>query len=176
METEPMNITLENIRDFLRTKNFFIEKKEEFLEFEKKTSIYYTIKEIGTTEITTDNGYLHLFINEKNEDDYISQLPTKQRKAFKTLKQITRMPCWYCYISWINGSRKYRNIGKLLMLYMMLDLSQDNRLFIIILSNSSGKPDTYTIFGFVKVNDDREIMSSLLLPQIQRNLYSLLFT
>ena len=63
------------------------------------------------------------------------------------------------------------------MLYMMLDFSQENRLFIIRLGNSSGKPDTYKIFEFVKVNtEDEEIMSSILLPEIQRNLYSLLFT
>jgi len=176
-------ITLENIRDFLKDKNLMIEKKEQYLEDHEKMFITYNILEIVKTVPTTEpepasvNGNLQVFVSEKDDDDYIVKLPTKQRKSFKVLKQLTSIPCWYCYLAWINGSREYRNMGKLLILYMMLDFSQDNRLFIIRLGNSSGKPDTYTIFGFVKVNaEDEEIMSSILLPQIQHNLYRLLFT
>jgi hypothetical protein len=177
MESTTPNITLENIREFLKNKNLMIDKKEQYLELEKKMLITYTIIEIDSSVITNDNGSLQIFVSEIDDSEYISKLPTKQRKVFKVLKQLTRIPCWYCYLSWINGSREYRNIGKLLMLYMMLDFSQENRLFIIRLGNSSGKPDTYKIFEFVKVNtEDEEIMSSILLPEIQRNLYSLLFT
>ena len=86
----------------------------------------------------------------------------------KQLKKI--MPALYCYISWINGSKEYKNYGKLIMLYMMLDLSR-KYIFIIKLDNSSGRKNTYKLFGFKDFQEDEEeIMSSVLLPQILRNI------
>jgi hypothetical protein len=36
MESTTPNITLENIREFLKNKNLMIDKKEQYLELEKK--------------------------------------------------------------------------------------------------------------------------------------------
>ena len=141
-------------------------------------NILEIVKTVPTTEPTTENGNLQVFVYEKDTDkEFFSNLPEDQKKQFRALKKLATLPCWYCYVAWINGNRNYRNIGKLLMLYMMLDFSQDGRLFIIKLDNSSGRKDTYKIFEFVDYNhDEEEIMSSVLLPKIQHNLYRLLFT
>jgi hypothetical protein len=156
--------SLKNIEEYLKEKGMNIEKKVELKE-KHKTLVSYKIK-----SITTDKEYalLSMWISKKDEDSFTSQLDETQRKKFKQLKKI--IPALYCYISWINGSKEYKNYGKLIMLYMMLDLSR-KYIFIIKLDNSSGRKNTYKLFGFKDFQEDEEeIMSSVLLPQILRNI------
>jgi len=156
---------MENIEAFLGSLGLKIEKKE--IKEEEKTLISYFIKNQYSND-DSNHGLLSIWVSNKDEDKMTRQLDTTQRRKFKYMKKIS-IPL-YCYISWINGSKIYKHFGKLLMFYMMLDLSQNN-IFVIKLDNSSGKKDTYKIFGFVDFqNDEEEIMSSILLPTILKNM------
>lgn len=157
---------MERLKKYLEKKDCYIEKK--INEIEEKTMIVYEIK---NKEIDEGNeGLLQIWIC-LNDEEYISKLNKKQEKKFNELKEKTSKEIYYCYISWINGSKKYKNMGKLIMLYMMLDISQDERLFIIKLDNSSNSRDTYKKFGFVAYNnDEEEIMCSLSLKKIISNI------
>ena len=156
--------SLSNIDKFLEEKGLMIEKK--IVKKEKhKTLVSYKIKSMTTDK---EAAFLSMWISTKDEESYTSQLDESQRKKFKQLKKI--LPPLYCYIEWINGSREYKNYGKLIMLYMMLDLSRKH-VFIIKLDNSSGKKNTYKLFGFKDFQEDEEeIMSSVLLPQVLKNM------
>ena len=161
--------SLKSIEDFLVEKELAIEKKVEKEEKYKKL-VSYKIKSINSN---AEHAFLSIWINTIDEESYISKLDSFQRKGFKEQKKIINP--LYCYISWINGSREYKNYGKIIMLYMLLDLSQDN-IFIIKLDNSSGRKNTYKLFEFKDYqNDEEEIMSSILLHKILKNIKHLKF-
>jgi hypothetical protein len=159
--------SLNNIKEFLDEKGLKIEKTVMVREKHKKL-LSYKIKSIETDE---EHALLSIWIStvdNMDDDSYLSKLDELQRKKFKQLKKI--ITPLYCYIEWINGSKKYKNYGKLIMLYVMLELSRKH-IFIIKLDNSSGKKSTYKLFGFKDFqSDEEEIMSSVLLPKILKNM------
>ena len=160
--------TLRQVLMVLDGLGLIIEKTIDELPDEDKTHIIYTI--IDTTSLTDPSiARLSIYISNIDEEEIIDKLDEDQKQKFKKIKKTPL----YCYIAWINGSRSYKNLGKFIMFYMMLDLSQKHK-FIIKLDNSSGKPNTYKFFGFERCNDDEEeIMSSVLLSKIKKNMSSI---
>ena len=155
---------MEKIELFLETKGLKITKKVMPTHDGKINIIYEIIQECCDTEYAR----LSVFVSDNDEEDITSDLDAKQLRAFNKGK---KEPL-FCFVAWINGdgTKTYKNFGKLIMFYMMLDLSQNNK-FIIKLDNSSGSKETYKFFGFKDFNgDEEEIMSSVLLPQIKRKM------
>jgi hypothetical protein len=155
---------MEEIELFLETKGLKIKKKMIPTHDGKINITYEIVQEHGDTEYAR----LSIFVSDNDEEDITSDLDAKQLRDFNKGK---KKPL-FCFVAWINGdgTKTYKNFGKLIMFYMMLDLSQDYK-FIIKLDNSSGSKETYKFFGFKDFNgDEEEIMSSVLLPQIIRKM------
>jgi hypothetical protein len=155
---------MEEIEFFLETKGLKITKKMIPTHDGKINITYVIVQERGDTEYAR----LSIFVSDNDEEDITSDLDAKQLRDFNKGK---KEPL-FCFVAWINGdgTKTYKNFGKLIMFYMMLDLSQDYK-FIIKLDNSSGSKETYKFFGFKDFNgDEEEIMSSVLLPQIKRKM------
>jgi len=160
---------MEKIELFLETKGLKITKKVTPTHDGKINIIYEIVQERCDTESSyIEYARLSIFVSDNDEEDITSDLDAKQLRDFNKGK---KEPL-FCFVAWINGdgTKTYKNFGKLIMFYMMLDLSQDYK-FIIKLDNSSGSKETYKFFGFKDFNgDEEEIMSSVLLPQIKRKM------
>ena len=114
---------------------------------------------------------LDLWVCREDLDKSISKLKPIYRKQFNKIKKIVDEPM-YCSTVWVNGSKKYKNLGKLIMYYMLLDCQEKYKLFINKLDNASGSKETYKLFGFHVVEElgEEEIMVSVTLENIKKNI------
>jgi hypothetical protein len=103
---------------------------------------------------------LDLWISHKDMDGARDKLYKKIRKQFNELKKI--IDPVYCSTAWVNGSKTYKNLGKIIIYYMIFDCFEKYKLFINKLDNASDSRDTYKQFGFQQVEEggEEEIMCS----------------
>ena len=72
--------SLSDIESYLKTHDLKIEKQ---VTKKDKTLISYCIK-----NQFEEHGYLSIWVSERDEEKYINQLDTQQRRKFKQLKKI----------------------------------------------------------------------------------------
>jgi hypothetical protein len=103
---------------------------------------------------------LDMYLSHKDMDRTTDKLVKLTKKQFNELKKI--IDPVYCSTAWVNGSKTYKNLGKIIIYYMIFDCFERYKLFINKLDNASDSRATYKQFGFHPVEEggEEEIMCS----------------
>ena len=171
MDTIPVIETTADMKTYLKKYGLIIKRNEQEIDKTMK-HITYSIIEEGTN---TEEASLQLFLCNKDLDNSKAKLPKEPKKQINELKKILDLK--YCSIAWVNGSIRYKNLGKFIIYYMLLDCIEKYQLFITKLDNASGSSDTYRKFGFIPVEEggEEEIMISPVFEQLRKELSENIF-
>ena len=175
-----MNIhTTEDIKNYLNTFGLDIKRVEFPPERSGMILIKYSIININANivvnkdDVVDEDGHvvealLDLWLCYKDTDGSIRKLSVKIKQQFNELKKIIEPV--YCSTAWVNGSKTYKNLGKFIIYYMILDCFERYKLFINKLDNASDSRDTYKIFGFHAVEEggEEEIMCSSCIKTLEK--------